>query len=108
MLQKSMVGPFGNKFLRDVQAAGRSVFLWTVNDEERMRWCVMKEVDGVITDDPLKFLDISKHYNGERCRLPASSYGTAIWINILATIFGFMYRFRAKKSNDSGRGGLRR
>jgi hypothetical protein len=26
----------------------------------------------------------------------------------LATIFGFMYRFRAKKSNDSGRGGLRR
>jgi phosphatidylglycerol phospholipase C len=108
MLQKSMVGPFGNKFLQDVKAAGRSVFLWTVNDEERMKWCLMKGVDGVITDDPLKFLDVSKNYNGERCRLPVSHYGTAIWINFLATIFGFMYRLRAKKSNDSRRVDRRR
>lgn len=103
MLQMSMVGLIGNKFLRDVKAAGRSIFLWTVNDEERMKWCVMKGVDGVITDDPLKFLDVSKHYNGERCRLPVSHYGTAIWITFLATILGFMFRRRANKLNGSDR-----
>ncbi|KAE9375665.1 putative glycerophosphoryl diester phosphodiesterase [Stipitochalara longipes BDJ] len=100
MLQKSMVGPLGNKFLQDLKAAGRSIFLWTVNDEDRMKWCVMKEVDGVITDDPLKFLEISRNYNGEQCRLPASQYGTAIWINILATLFGFMYRFRKSRGSQ--------
>jgi phosphatidylglycerol phospholipase C len=94
-----MVGPLGNKFLRDLKAAERSIFLWTVNDEERMRWCVMKEVDGVITDDPLKFLEISRNYNGERCRLPASQYGFAIWINIMATLFGFIHRFRKSKGS---------
>ncbi|KAN0112735.1 putative glycerophosphoryl diester phosphodiesterase [Hyaloscypha variabilis] len=99
MLQQSMVGPLGNKFLRDLKAAERSIFLWTVNDEERMRWCVMKEVDGVITDDPLKFLEISRNYNGERCRLPASQYGFAIWINIMATLFGFIHRFRKSKGS---------
>jgi phosphatidylglycerol phospholipase C len=102
MLQKSMVGPFGNKFLRDIKAAGRSVFLWTVNDEEKTKWCIMKGVDGVITDDPLKFLDISKNYNGERCRLPVTQYGTAIWINIMSTIFGFMFRLRAMSSRGKG------
>lgn len=103
-----MVGPFGNKFLRDIKAAGRSIFLWTVNDEEKMKWCVMKEVDGVITDDPLKFLDISKNYNGEDCRLPATQYGTAIWINILATIFGFMYRLKRSRASRRGKEDLSR
>jgi len=92
-----MVGPLGNRFLQDLKAAERTIFLWTVNDEKIMKWCVMKEVDGVITDDPLKFLEISKEYDGERFRLPASQYGTAIWINILATLFGFMYRLRKSK-----------
>lgn len=103
MFQKSMVGPFGSKFLHDISAAERSVFLWTVNDEERMKWCVSKNVDGVITDDPLKFLQVSGSYHGERIRLPTSQYGMAIWINILATIFGFMFRMRAKNPNQTGR-----
>jgi phosphatidylglycerol phospholipase C len=103
MFQKSMVGPFGNKFLRDISAAGRSVFLWTVNDKETMKWCVSKNVDGVITDDPLKFLQVSGSFNGERIRLHISHYANAIWINILATIFGFMFRMRAKNPNQTGR-----
>jgi len=103
MFQRSMVGPFGSKFLRDISAAGRSVFLWTVNDEERMKWCLSKHIDGVITDDPLKFLQVSGSYNGERIRLPRSQYGMAIWINFLATILGFMFRMRTKNPNQTGR-----
>jgi phosphatidylglycerol phospholipase C len=103
MLQKIMVGPFGNKFFDDIKAAERSIFLWTVNDEESMKWAIMKEVDGVITDDPKKYLEVSEDYSGERFRLSMKQLGTAIWINILATFFGFIFRFRYL-SNDGGRG----
>jgi len=103
MLQKVMVGPFGSKFFDEVKAEERSIFLWTVNDEESMKWAIMKEVDGVITDDPKKYLEVSEDYNGERFRLSIKQLGTAIWINILATFFGFIFRFRYL-SNDDGRG----
>jgi phosphatidylglycerol phospholipase C len=103
MLQKIMVGPFGNKFFNEIKAAGRSIFLWTVNDEESMKWAIMKDVDVVITDDPEKFLNVSKDYDEENFRLSMKQLGTAIWINMLATFFGFIFRFRYF-SNDSGRG----
>jgi phosphatidylglycerol phospholipase C len=101
MLQKVMVGPFGNKFLNEIKAAERSIFLWTVNDEESMKWAIMKEVDGVITDDPKKYLEVSEDYSGEKFRLSIKQLGTAIWINILAIFFSFIFRFRYL-SNDAG------
>src|SRR6266498_3231041 len=58
MLQKVMMGPIGAKFLADVKAADRQIFLWTVNEENMMRWSVRREVDGVITDDPEKFKEV--------------------------------------------------
>jgi len=103
MLQKIMVGPFGSKFFNEIKAAERSIFLWTVNDEASMKWAIMKEVDGVITDDPKKYLEVSEAYSGERFRLSMKQLGTAIWINILATFFGFIFRFRYL-SKDAGRG----
>ncbi len=97
------MGPFGNKFFDDIRAAGRSIFLWTVNDEESMKWSIRKDVDGVITDDPEKFLEVSKNYGGEKFRLSVKQLGTVIWINILATFFGFVFRFRYL-SKDSRQG----
>ncbi|KAE8445693.1 hypothetical protein EG329_012991 [Mollisiaceae sp. DMI_Dod_QoI] len=57
MLQPAMLGPCGSSFMRDVQKANRSLFLWTVNDERAMKWCLSKQIDGVITDDPKKYLE---------------------------------------------------
>jgi len=54
MLQQIMVGPCGSKLLKDIRKARRSIFLWTVNEEKTMKWCISKGVDGVITDDPKK------------------------------------------------------
>ncbi|KAK8089230.1 hypothetical protein PG997_004191 [Apiospora hydei] len=62
MFMYSMVGPSGTKFMRAAREAGRSVFVWTVNDDDWMRWSIRKGVDGVITDNPERFLQICKEW----------------------------------------------
>ncbi|TLD28022.1 PLC-like phosphodiesterase [Venturia nashicola] len=62
MLQAVLVGPMGSAFIKEAKQYNRSIFAWTVNEEKRMRWCINEALDGVITDDPEKFLQISKEY----------------------------------------------
>jgi phosphatidylglycerol phospholipase C len=96
LLQHAMVGPCGDSFIKDARAAGRSIFLWTINDETTMKWCIYKGVDGVITDDPKKYLEVSKGYRGEKARLTVQTLASAMWINVLILIFGPLYRHRAR------------
>ncbi|KAH8599389.1 PLC-like phosphodiesterase [Bisporella sp. PMI_857] len=93
MFQKTMVGPFGNAFLKDVREAKRSIFFWTVNDEEWMRWSIHKGVDGIITDDPKKYLEARDRYQGE-VHLPLRLIGSVIWMNVLAAVFSLLFRSR--------------
>jgi hypothetical protein len=95
MLQKIMVGPLGSRFQRQAQEAGRSVFLWTVNEDPWMRWSIGRGVDGVLTDDPKRFLDIADEYvEGQSAGIPWRAWVFALWINILALLFGGLFRWR--------------
>lgn len=96
MLQKVMIGPLGSQFMKDCREAKRALFLWTVNEEDWMRWSIKKEVDGVITDDPKKFLDVCKGYNESAPlhRLPIKEYPYVLWINLLVVVFSYLFRFR--------------
>ena len=89
-----MVGPFGNAFLRDIRHANRAIFFWTVNEVEWMKWSIYKEVDGIITDDPKKYLEVCKEYKGEPLQLPLRLWGSVIWLNILAFVFSLFFRTR--------------
>ena len=62
MLQKALVGGCGTRFIQDAKAAGRPIYVWTVNEEEQMEWSIEQGVDGVITDDPKLFLDVCERY----------------------------------------------
>ncbi|KAK8115162.1 hypothetical protein PG999_007231 [Apiospora kogelbergensis] len=62
MFVYSLVGPHGTRFLQAARDAGRSVFVWTVNDDDWMRWSIRKGVDGVITDNPERFLQICRDW----------------------------------------------
>jgi hypothetical protein len=64
MLQKVLLGPIGANFIKDVRKAGRQLFVWTVNDENLMKWSIQRYVDGVITDDPKKFKEVCDNYDG--------------------------------------------
>ena len=65
LIQQALAGPCGTRFMAAAHRAGRSVFAWTVNEEEWMEWCIRKGVDGVITDDPKLFLEVCERWCGE-------------------------------------------
>ena len=96
ILQKMLLGPIGARFMRDVKAANRSLFVWTVNDPEMMRWSIRREVDGVITDDPKKFLDICDQYDDrtEPAWLGWLIYLDVIRIHVMVMFFGFLFLHR--------------
>lgn len=98
MLQTIMVGPFGDAFLRDIRAAGRQLFLWTVNDEAAMKWSIRKGADGVIGDDPKKFMAVRESYGGERVAMPVKSLMFIVFVNVMATVFGALFRYRFAKA----------
>ncbi|KAE9977230.1 hypothetical protein BLS_001561 [Venturia inaequalis] len=94
MLQAVLVGPMGGAFMKEAKQYNRSIFAWTVNEERRMRWCINEGLDGVISDDPEKFLQISKEYENaiirqkERGTLQKKEKFTiGDWFEILRTHF---------------------
>ncbi|KAL4781283.1 PLC-like phosphodiesterase [Aspergillus varians] len=64
--QQVLMGPLGRGFLNDVRAAGRPVYLWTVNAPSLMRWGIRNRVDGVITDDPALFKQVCEEWEKEQ------------------------------------------
>jgi phosphatidylglycerol phospholipase C len=72
MAYHTLVRPYqGRRFMRDVHAAGRPLFAWTVNNPRWMRWFVERNlagqalVDGVVTDDPKLYLDVCRRFEEE-------------------------------------------
>jgi len=98
MLVDVLVGPMGAGFLRAAKAKGRPVFAWTVNDKKKMRWCVRKGLDGVVTDDPKMFMEVREEFE-------TGKVGSETWtwkeymliarINLLVLVFSwvFMWKF---------------
>ncbi len=63
-IEASAINPEFNiltdEIIRDAHRAGLSVFPWTVNNEESMTSLLKRGVDGLITDDPAKAVQIIK------------------------------------------------
>lgn len=74
----------------------RPVFVWTVNDEKWMKWSIRKDVDGVITDDPKKYIEVADGYDEKAPLEPVSfmDYHNLAWLNLLVSVFGTLFRFR--------------
>ncbi|KIW03511.1 hypothetical protein, variant [Verruconis gallopava] len=102
MLHQVLHGPVGASFIRKAKELNREIFAWTVNDENRMRWCIRKELDGVVTDDPKKFLEICKDYEElpvEKSVKSKEKYKMGDWmhilkIQVLVTVFFMLFRFK--------------
>lgn len=59
-----------------------------------MKWSIRKEVDGVITDDPKKYLEVCKQYNGGKISVSLRLWWGVIWFTSVAWIFGLLFRYR--------------
>lgn len=97
MLQRSLFGFSGGRFLRDVKAAKRPLFTWTVNDDNLMQWCIQKELDGVITDNPKRFKEICDGWEDKK-EQPAKQtwrqWGQTLYFWCMILIFSFSFRRR--------------
>jgi len=96
LMQPMLVGPFGQRFLRDARKNNQAVYVWTVNRPISMRWSIRKQLDGVLTDDPAKFLEVCREY--DEAPEPASSimweYLNMAGIGAVAAFFAFFFRWR--------------
>lgn len=96
MLLPILQAPGGKRFIKDAQTQGRPVFAWTVNVEPKMEWCIRRNLDGVITDDPKLFLEVCKRHDesAPEQRIPLRHLLDAIRVWVFAIFFGFLYRSR--------------
>lgn len=99
MLQQSLVGPIGSRFVRDAKAAGRPLFHWTVNQDDYMRWSIKHGADGVITDNPKRFLEVCDEWeHGKRkIHFNRKQWFQILWLNSMIILFTciFWWRFGA-------------
>ena len=66
ILVETLLRPGSGRFLRRARGAARPVFAWTVDDPGKMEWCIRQGLDGVITDDPKLFREISDEFDESR------------------------------------------
>ncbi|KAG5363470.1 Phosphatidylglycerol phospholipase C [Yarrowia sp. B02] len=73
----------GEAVLREIKAAGKLAYSWTINDEYIMNWAIAADIDGVITDYVQKYADVQKKpietFNVDN---PMSYFSWADWISV--------------------------
>lgn len=93
ILQATLVSPAGRKFIKEVKTKNRAIYSWTVNDETNMDWCIRRGLDGVITDEPKKYLDYRDAFD-PASPVPKWDWATVmnfVRINVFAWLFGLLF-----------------
>lgn len=96
MLQKILMGPAGARFLRDAKSLGRPVLCWTVNEENLMRWSIKNGLDGVITDDPKRFLEVCDQWEQGKRKIfiQPKDFLLVLWLNLMVALFGTLFQWK--------------
>ena len=96
-LQASLAGPFGSTYMRELKTKKRPLLVWTVNNDWFMRWSIDRGLDGVITDDPKRFLEVVEEWEcGKRDvgRLTWPQWGWLMWQNFMVVMFGLIFQWK--------------
>jgi phosphatidylglycerol phospholipase C len=96
------MGPTGPSFIRKAHKLDRPVFAWTVNEDKNMRWCIEKQLDGVISDDPKKFLDVCDRWEEHPTpvRWTLKEWFNLLKFQVLLGIYFFIFRWRVGAALD--------
>ncbi|KZF23564.1 PLC-like phosphodiesterase [Xylona heveae TC161] len=97
MLGKILMGPRGKRFIRDVRSHNRELFAWTINSEEEMKWCIKNELDGVLTDDIDKYMEVRKRFSSgteESKGFSILALLNILRVNFLAYLLSFIFQWR--------------
>lgn len=115
MMFYALLMPGGKKFLHDAQKVyRRKVLAWTINGEDNMKWCIRRGLDGVVTDEVEKYLDVAESFDEEEESEPwmpvaLSTMWTAmksyVWVRVLLVFYGRKVGLNEKVINEKNRGG---
>lgn len=96
------MAPLGSRFIKKAHEANRSVYAWTVLEEKHMRWCIEKQIDGVIADDPKKFLEVCKDWEKEpkSVRWTVREWLYILRLQFLIGIYYCLFRWRMGSGID--------
>ena len=103
MLVKALMLPFlGARFIRDAKRKGRPLYVWTVNEEDIMKWSIKQGFDGVITDDPGRFLEVCDEWEqGKRdIEISWGQWMGIAWINFMVIIFGTIFWWKYGRAGE--------
>ena len=94
-MQASLVAPWARGFIKEVQAHHQQILSWTINDEKNIDWCIRHGLDGIITDNVPKALEMCETYRDEkRYYWSMNALLGLIRINFWIYLFGLIYRRR--------------
>ena len=100
MLFPTLLAPGGASFLAAARRQHRRVYTWTVNDEDKMRWCVRRGLDGVVTDDPSKFRAVCRRMDdwspGPRLAFRWTVYLDVLRVYIFISVATWIWRGRLR------------
>lgn len=70
-----------------------------------MKWCIGKELDGVVTDDPKRFLEVCDNWEGgERgIEIDAKVWAAISWTNFVILLFSMVIWWRLGRVGREGR-----
>lgn len=98
MMFYALLMPGGRKFLRDAQEKYRRKMLsWTINGDDNMKWCIRRGLDGVVTDEVEKYMDLAESFDENlepEPWLPVSpkvlwtALKAYVWVRILLVFYG--------------------
>lgn len=96
LLQRVLASDAGERFVKEVQGEGRKIFVWTVNDEQGMKWSLRNEVDGVVTDDVAKWFEAVNAWDEEDASrvVVKRNYTELALLWVLVRLFSFLFRCR--------------
>jgi glycerophosphoryl diester phosphodiesterase len=97
ILHMALLGPLGSSFITSAQESDRPVYAWTVNDEKKMQWGISKGLDGIVTDDPKKFLEVRKRWEVDgpkEVRFTLGEWIKILQMQMLIFVFGFYVRWK--------------
>ena len=120
MLLPMLIAPGGKRFLRDAREKHhRQVYAWTVNERDKIEWCIRRKLDAVITDDPVLFMKVCHEFDESKREPwpPIKVRGYVdlmriwVWVSIMAVVFRKWFRPVASsaliRKAQGGEGGLR-
>jgi phosphatidylglycerol phospholipase C len=82
----------GSRFRKQARKTSRKVFSWSDNGAEWMARSIRNQVDGVITDDPDRFLKLCSQWGDDNAREKASKSSIRqmiLWMSLNAGILLF-------------------